>query len=61
MGPQATASFDLEVLYSEMWTWARPFDPLVAHRRIEAVDIRSRLFIVGEAPAAGQVLRSGVN
>ncbi len=48
-------------LYEEMWEWARQCDPLVARRRADVVDVRSRLFIVGEAPAAGQVQRSGVN
>jgi uracil-DNA glycosylase len=61
----ATASGDtrarLASLYAEMHAWARRRDPDVVPRRADTVDAESRLFIVGEAPAADQVRLSGVN
>lgn len=52
----------LAELYEEMAVWARTrYDPGVAQRKIDAVDSKSKLFIVGEAYARNQVRITGVS
>jgi hypothetical protein len=51
----------LDALLDDMHAWARERDPEVVRRRSDAIDVDSRLLIVGEAYAKDQVRKTGVN
>jgi len=52
----------LAELYDEIWDWAHTkYDRHLVKRKVEAIDPSSRLFIIGEAHAEGQVRLTGIN
>jgi hypothetical protein len=51
----------LDALLDNMHAWARERDPEVVPRRSDAIDVDSRLFILGEAYAKDHVRKTGVN